>query len=107
MVSVGTNHKQAMIENSKLERLVELLDEAEKLAGQYTGGYSDHFFSAEEFHTALAASIQKLKAGDNDQLNTLWLWFAPSYDWDDFISKAGQDLANKIFGLLIELRKQH
>lgn len=86
-----------MTDNPRLERLYSLLDKAEEMAGQFTGGYSNHFFSAQEFHEALAESIVKFKAGDADQLNDLQLWFAPTYDWDDFIHQDGQDLANKIF----------
>lgn len=91
--------------NPKLEALFLLLDEAEQLAGEFIGGYSDHFFSAQEFHAALADSIEKLKAGDLEQIKDLWLWFAPSYDWDDFIDD-GVDIANKIFALLSELEKE-
>jgi hypothetical protein len=93
------------LDNSKLERLIKLLDEAEKLAGQFTGGYSNNFFSAQEFHTALVDSINKLKVGDKDQLNYLWLWFAPTCDWDDFTHQDGEDLANEIHPLVTELRK--
>lgn len=93
------------LDNSKFERLMRLLDEAEKLAGQFTVGYSNNFFSAQEFHTALLDSINKLKEGDTDQLNYLWLWFAPTCDWDDFIHQDGEDLANKIHPLVSELRK--
>jgi hypothetical protein len=88
----------------KLQQLIKFLDEAEQLAGQFTGGYSDHFFSAEEFHAALKESINKLKAGDMEQLNNLWLWFAPTYDWDDFIHHDGEDLANAIHPLITEQR---
>jgi hypothetical protein len=93
------------LDNSKLERLIKLLDEAEKLVGKFSGGYTNNFFSAQEFHTALADSINKLKAGDIDQLNDLWLWFAPTCDWDDFIHKDGEDLANEIHPLVTELKK--
>lgn len=93
------------LDNLKLERLIKLLGEAEKLAGQFTGGYSNNFFSAQEFHTALADSINKLKVGDIDQLISLWLWFAPTCDWDDFIRQDDEDLANEIYSLVTELRK--
>lgn len=92
-------------DNSKLERLIMLLDEAEKLVGQFSDGYSNHFLSAQEFHTALTDSINKLKSGDNNQLNYLWLWFAPTCDWDDFIHQDEENLANEIYPLVTELRK--
>lgn len=93
-----------MVDNPKLDRLYLLLNKAEKLARQFTGGYSDHFLSAKEFHASLADSIAKLKLGDTEQLNILWLWFAPSYDWDDFTHQDGQELANEIFLLLSDLK---
>lgn len=93
------------MDNSKLERLISLLDMAEKLAGQFSGGYSNNLLSAEEFHEALTDSIAKLKSGDMEQINRLWLWFAPTCDWDDFIHQDGQDLANKLFPLLTDLKK--
>jgi hypothetical protein len=91
------------LDNLKLELLLKLLDKAEKLAGQFSGGYSNNFFSAQEFHKALADSINKLKAGDTDQLHDLWLWFAPSCDWDDFIHRDGEDLASEIHPLVTDL----
>lgn len=95
-----------MISNhSKLEHLIKLLNQAEELASQFSGGYSNNFLSAQEFHSTLVESINKLKDGDTDQLNELWIWFAPTCDWDDLIHQKGQDLANKIFPLVTELKK--
>lgn len=94
-----------MIDRFKQEQLIELLDKAEKLSGEFTGGYSNNFLSAEEFHSTLRDSLIKLKAGDNDQLNNLWIWFAPTCDWDDFIHKEGENLANDIFSLVTDLKK--
>lgn len=94
-----------MTNNLEFKRLLELLDEAEKLAGQFTGGYSDHFFSAEEFHKGLKESITKLKKGNLDELDTLFVWFAPSYDWDDFVGSDGLNLGNEIFELLLKIVK--
>lgn len=89
----------------KLDHLIKLLDKAKELSGQFTGGHSSNFFSAEEFHSALSDSIYKLKSGDTDQLNNLWLWFAPTCAWDDFIHKEGEDLANDLFPLIVDLKK--
>ena len=94
-----------MTDNRKLDLLFELLEKAENLAKQYTGGYSSHFQSAEEFHAALTESISKLKAGDMRQIESLWLWFLPSYDWDDFIRDDREQLANPISEILSELKQ--
>ena len=84
--------------------LMGLLTQAENLVGQFSGGYSGEFFSAEEFHTALVDSISKLKSGDNSQLDKLYLWFLPTSCWDDFVGLDGQDLANPICELLTKIK---
>jgi hypothetical protein len=81
-------------------KLIELLDKAEHMARQFSGGYSGQFLSAEEFHLALVESITKLKNGDNSQLDTLNIWFLPTSCWDDFDGSDGLDLANEISDLL-------
>ncbi len=57
-----------MTNTENLNRLYTLLDKAEKLSGQFIGGYSHQFLSAEDFHSALIESIIKLKLGDIDQM---------------------------------------
>lgn len=85
------------------KKLIELLDKAEHLAGQFSGGCSGQFLSAEEFHSALVDSITKLKSGDNSQLDKLNIWFLPTSCWDDFIGSDGQDLANQISDILVKM----
>ena len=89
----------------KLERLYFLLDKAEELVRKFKGSNSIYFLSAQEYHRALAHSIAKFKSGDKEQLNNLWLWFAPTYDWDDFVHQHGQDLAKEILPLLTDFIK--
>ncbi len=80
--------------------LIALLEKAEQLAGQFSGGYSREFLSAEEFHSALADSISRLKGGDNSQLDRLRSWFLPASCWDDFVGSDGQEVANQVSDLL-------
>jgi hypothetical protein len=94
------NLKELMTTQNENARLIDLLDEAEKLASEFCGGYSGQFLSAEEFHNALSDSIKKFKLGDKNQLDKLHIWFLPTSCWDDFIGKDGQDLANEISGIL-------
>ncbi|MES1182101.1 MAG: hypothetical protein ABUL44_04830 [Flavobacterium sp.] len=94
-----------MTDTVKFRQLLEYLDQAEKLVGEFKGGYSDHFFSSEEFHLSLKDSIQRLRNGEIDELNKLFLWFAPTYDWDDFTRSDGLDLGNTIFELLSNIIK--
>lgn len=90
---------------SEHSKLITLLEKAEQLAREFTGGYSNQFLSAEEFHQALSDSINKLKQGDKTQLDKLNFWFGPTSCWDDFVGSDGQDLANEISGLLSKLTK--
>ena len=78
------------------EQLLTLLDQANELAFQFSGGYSNEFLSAEEFHQALLESIGKLKLGDETQLEKLYFWFLPTGCWDVFVGTDGADLANNI-----------
>lgn len=97
--------ERASPDDPKLERLYLLLDKAEQLAGEFSGGFSNHFLSAEEFHASLTRRSSKLESGDLEQINDLWLWFAPTGDWDDFIGQDGNDLANELFALLTDLKE--
>jgi hypothetical protein len=60
------------------KKLIELLDKAEHLAGQFSGGYNSQFSSAEEFYLNLKESIYKLKLEDKTQLEILNFWFGPT-----------------------------
>lgn len=89
-----------------IKNLIKLLDKAEHLSGQISGGYSGQFLSAEEFHSALADSISKFKSGDNSQIDILINWFLPTSCWDDFVGWDGQDLANQISDLLEKMTNE-
>lgn len=88
------------------KRLLKLLDKSEKIAANYTGGYSGDLLSAEEFHSELATAISKYRNGDDTQLDLFYLWFAPTCAWDDFIGSEGENLANEIFELLVNMKKK-
>lgn len=95
-----------MTTQSDYTKLNDLLDKAVQLAGEFQGGYSGQFLSAEEFHQALFDSINKFKQGDKTQLDKLHIWFLPTSCWDDFVGKDRQDLANEIIALLSTLTKE-
>jgi hypothetical protein len=86
-----------IVNSSQFKHLLELLNDAENLVGQFTGGYSNQFFSAEEFHEALVIAILRLQNNDLEVLSTLWLWFAPTCSWDDFTGVEGMNLCNDTF----------
>jgi hypothetical protein len=93
-----------MNEQGNYDRLIQLLGQAIDLAAQYSGGYSERFLGAEEFAAALHNALEQLNAGDKSVIETLWLWFLPTSDWDDLVGWEGVDLGNKIEGLLRMLK---
>jgi hypothetical protein len=88
-----------------LKKLIKNLEKAEQLASEFSGGYSGEFLSAEEFYLALQDRITRLKKGEYVVLEDLWIWFAPTCQWDDFIGTDGEYLANTIFEQLDKLKR--
>ena len=76
--------------------LIADLEQAVEMSSHYSGGWSDHHRSAQEFHLDLVKKVEMLKNGDRSVLGELSVWFAPSYDWDDFVGEEGMALANRI-----------
>ena len=77
--------------------LVEDLHKAEKLLAEFKGGYSNHFDSAQDFHSNLVDYIDDIEYGNRIDISELWIWFAPTCDWDDFVGLDGLELGNRIF----------
>ncbi|TAJ13172.1 hypothetical protein DMA11_09735 [Marinilabiliaceae bacterium JC017] len=80
--------------------LIKDLHTTEKLLSEYSGGSSGKFLSAEEFHTALVDKIDDIEFGNQTDLSELWIWFASTCAWDDFVGEEGQELGNRIFARL-------
>lgn len=87
------------------KRLVAKLEKAERVLAKYSGGYSGEHLSAEDFHVNLKSVIKDYKNGNKDSLDKLYIWFAPTGDWDDIVGLKGQRLGEHIFGMVDELRK--
>lgn len=94
-----------MTADNDIQKLIRLLDKAEQLARQFSGGYSGQFLSAQEFHKSLVDSITRLKQGDNSQLRQMYIWFLPTSCWDDFVREGGIELGQEISDLLSVLPK--
>jgi hypothetical protein len=76
------------------------------MVAKYKGGYSGEYLSAQEFYKDLKASINEYKNGDNSKLDQFYIWFAPTCQWDDFVGKEGESLANEIFEIISRLKKK-
>lgn len=73
------------------------LHAAEKILSKYEGGYSGKFLSAQEFHASLVEAIDDIEFGNQTDLSRIWIWFAPTCAWDDFVGEEGIELGNRIF----------
>jgi hypothetical protein len=89
----------------RIKLLIHDLELAEKLLSEFSGGYSGEFISAEEFHFALCNRIERLKLKDYKVINDLWIWFAPTCQWDNFVGKVGLKLGNKKFDQIDRLKE--
>ena len=87
-----------------MKNLITNLKQAEKILSEYSGGYSGEHLSAEEFHKDLVDRINKLEGGDNTVIEDLWIWFAPTCQWDDFVGDV--NLGEKIFRQLDKLQNE-
>ena len=91
-------------EKSIIKLLVLDLKKAEKILMEYSGGYSGEYLSAEEFLKDLTKNIAELESGNTNVINDLWIWFAPTCQWDDFVGNV--ELGEKIFKQLNYLKNK-
>ncbi len=88
-------------------KLIKELKEAYHLASQYEGGYSGEFLDAKDFSEALKKAIALFESGDDSCAKDLWVWFAPTTAWDDFVGLEGMELGNSIFEKLDQYIKEN
>jgi len=93
MENTSKNYTQSLINDLK---------EAEKILSEYSGEYSGQNFSAEEFHKNLKDRIFELENGNKAVLEDLWIWFAPTCQWDEFVGDV--PLGERIFQQIITLK---
>jgi hypothetical protein len=86
-----------------MESLIADLKKAEKILSEYSDGYSGQHLSAEEFHKDIVDRIKRLESGDESVIEDLWIWFAPTCQWDDFVGNI--ELGERIFQKLDKLKK--
>ena len=87
-----------------MEELISDLKKAERILSEYTGGYSGKHLSAEDFHKDLKERIERLEQGDESVIEDLWIWFAPTCRWDDFVGQI--ELGERIFQKLNRIKKE-
>lgn len=96
--------KEVRKEKSNIKLLIIDLKKAEKILIDYSGGYSGVHLSAEEFHKDLINNIVELENGNTNVIENLWIWFAPTCQWDDFVGDV--KLGEKIFQQLNNLKNK-
>ena len=87
--------------------LIEELKRAHKVAANYVGGNSGEFSDAKEFASALNETIQNFESGDDTCVKKLWIWFAPTSAWDDFIDSDELGLGDSVFEKLEQYVKEN
>lgn len=88
---------------SNKKSLIGDLKKAAEILSGYSGGYSGEHLSADKFHRDLIDRISKLENGDDSVLEDLWIWFAPTCQWDDFVGDI--ELGERIYQRIIKLKK--
>lgn len=80
--------------------LYDLLDDlhlAVEMIEKKSGCVSDVFSSSKEFSDEISNVIEGIESWNKTDLTKIWLWFAPTCAWDDFMGTEGSELGNKIF----------
>lgn len=83
--------------------LIKDLKKAAETLSEYSGGYSGEHLSAEEFYRDLVDRINKFENGDDSVIEDLWIWFAPTCQWDDFVGNV--ELGERIYQKIIKYKK--
>ncbi len=86
-----------MIEKTKT-KLISKLEIAINIAFHFPG------YNGEDFHSKLQYGLGRLNENNFQILNSLILWFTPTFDWDEF--RGDSDLREEIYELLIDFQKQ-
>ena len=81
----------------RIESLLDDLEDAHERVSGLIGGYSGDYLSAEEFAASLRQEIEHLKTQEFPDLTNVWLWFAPTGAWDDFVGVDKSGLGDRIF----------
>ncbi|WP_142724440.1 MULTISPECIES: hypothetical protein [unclassified Chryseobacterium] len=84
------------------QSLINGLRQAERMLSEFSGGYSGQYFSAEEFHKDLKDHIFELENGNKAVLEDLFIWFAPTCQWDEFVGDT--ILGERIFQQITTLK---
>ncbi len=92
-----------MTDKIKIQRLLELLDEAVKLVGQFTGEYILHYQTPDEFRNDLKTSIANIQQNDLTELNGLYNSFHPGSEWYDLSGDDGKRIGTEIFSIVFYL----
>ena len=83
-----------------MKELLTKLNEAYEILSKLSGGHSGEFLSAEEFSAAFQHKIKEIENGNKKAIQEVYYWFAPTCEWDDFVTENNNELGNTIFELL-------
>jgi hypothetical protein len=89
-----------MVDNSKLNRLIELTHEAKNLVEKFKGEYIHHYQTPNEFQKDLQIAIDNLCQNDFDELNGLYNSFHYDSEWYDLSGDEGKQIGTEIFTIV-------
>ena len=92
-----------MENDSKIKRLITLLERVNKLANNFSGEYLHHFHSGSEFGSRILLSIENLKENNFSELNDIYNSFHPDSEWHDLTGEQGKEIGAEIFSLTTDL----
>ena len=105
-VKLGVSgHKETVVTTN--EKLIDLLSAAGEHLGNYTGGHSYDYTSAEEFRIDFKVELHKYRDGNIKSIEKFYGWFLPTSTWDDLTGsdKESERIANQLLPI-IEKEKQ-
>lgn len=91
--------KSEIAQKAEFRQLQSLLYQALIFTNQRSMGNDRSFVSK------LQESVRELSNLNFNEIENLWVWFAPTGKWDDFAGAEGADLGNEIFEAIEKVRK--
>lgn len=92
-----------MATDSKINKLIALLETVTKLANNSSGASLHHYYSESEFRNSVLLSIKHLKENNFSALNDIYNSFHTDSEWYDFTDEQGKEIGIKIFSLATDL----
>ena len=92
-----------MENDSKINKLIALLEIVNKLVNNFSGAYLHHYHSGSEFGNRILLSIKHLKENNFSELNDIYNSFHTDSEWYDLADEQGKEIGAEVFSLATDL----